>query len=88
MSILEGMVKNTKFVFHTSQTQSKEEIVLDRQQFSVLGEKKKKWNTFLYYNHNAKVHALKKKTKKKHTKHFNQPKLDLLIQGVLSWSPS
>lgn len=40
MSILEGMVKNTKFVFHTSQTQSKEEIVLDRQQFSVLGEKK------------------------------------------------
>lgn len=73
MSILEGMVKNTKFVFHTSQTQSKEEIVLDRQQFSVLGEKKKKWNTFLYYNHNAKVHALEKNKQTKKTHQTFQP---------------
>lgn len=36
MSTLEGMVRNTKFVFHTAQIQSKEGIVLDHQQFSVL----------------------------------------------------
>lgn len=34
-SILEGMVRNTKFVFHIAQTQSKEGTVLDRHQFSV-----------------------------------------------------
>lgn len=72
-------MRNTKFVFHTSQTQSKEEIVLDRQQFSVFfggGDEKKRVNFYITTTM-LKVLALEKNKTK--NKHFNQPKLDLLI---------